>query len=167
MNILGRLFKSKQDPLQKQADSLVSAAGINAISLFMTLCEKFPLLGKPDVGHWDFTVTIAGVFMGVSRLNHLHLSDAREDVLIEVVAKNLVHKYQDGILAFEDCKAFYETEYDRLASAGYDPAFLASDALGKWIVFNVLKRAPKSKDEAALVRAVGGIVTHAFFDWWK
>jgi|TARA_B110000259_G_C13841771_1_gene333013 hypothetical protein len=22
-------------------------------------------------------------------------------------------------------------------------------------------------NEAALVRAVGGIVTHAFFDWWK
>lgn len=157
----------KQDPLQKQANSLVSAAAINATSLFVLLLDKFPFLEKVDVEHWDFIVTVAGVFVGASRLNNLHVGDAREEMLMETVAEHLVEKYQDGIRAFEDCKHLYETEYDRLAATGPDPAFLASDAVGKWIVWNVLGRAPESHDECTLVHTIGGMITHAFFDWWK
>ncbi len=167
MGILNGLFKSKQDPLQKQADSLVSAAVINATSVFVPLLDKFSFLEKADVEHWDFIVTVAGVFMGSSRLNNRHVGDAREEMLMETVAEHLVEKYPDGIRAFEDCKGLYETEYDRLAAAGHDPTFLASDAVGKWIVWNVLGRAPESHDECTLVRTIGGMVTHAFFDWWK
>ncbi|MDA3790327.1 MAG: hypothetical protein PF503_17770 [Desulfobacula sp.] len=167
MSILDGLFKSKQDPLQKQADSLVSAAAIHATSVFVPLLDKFPFLEKANVEHWDFIVTVAGIFMGASRLNNLHVGDAREKILMKTVAEHLVEKYQDGIRAFEDCKGLYETEYDRLAATGHDPTFLASDAVGKWVVWNVLGRAPESHDECILVRTIGGMVTHTFFDWWK
>jgi len=167
MKIFDGLFKSKEDSLQKQADTLVSAAAIKATSVFVPLLDKFPFLGKADVEHWDFIVTIAGVFMGASRLTNLRVGDAREERLMETVAEHLVEKYQDGIRAFEDCKGLYESEYDRLAAVGHDPNFLASDAIGKWIVWNVLGRTPESHDECSLVRIIGGMVTYAFFDWWK
>lgn len=165
MGILGGLFK--QDPMQNQAETLVPAAGINATSMFVPLLDKFPLLREADVEHWDFIVTVAGVFMGASRLNNMRVGDAREEKLMETVAESLVNWNSDGIRAFEDCKGLYEIEYDRLAAAGHEPRFLAYDAVGKWIVWNVLGRAPTSQDECLLVRATGTMVTHAFFDWWK
>ncbi len=167
MGNLDGLFKSKQDPLQKQAETLVSAACINATGMFVPLLDKFPFLKEVDIKHWDFFVTVAGVFMGASRLNNLKVSDAREEMLMEIVAECLVDWNEDGIRAFEDCKGLYETEYDRLAEASHEPRFLASDAVGKWIVWNVLGKAAESQDECMLVRTTGAMVTHAFFDWWK
>jgi len=160
-------FKLKQDPLQEQADLLVSAAAINATSLFVPLLDKFPFLEKVDVENWDFIVTVAGVFMGASCLNNLHVGDAREEMLMEAVAEHLDEWDADGIRAFDDCKDLYATEYDRLAATGHEPQFLSSDAVGKWIVWNVLGRAPESHDECMLVRNIGAMVTHAFFDWWE
>ncbi len=167
MGILDRLFEPKQDPLHRQAETLVPAAGINATSMFVPLLDKFPSLREADVAHWDFIVTVAGVFMGASRLNTMRAGDAREEELMETVAESLVKWNPDGIRAFEDCKGLYESEYDHLAAAGHEPRFLASDAVGKWIVWNVLGRTPQSEDDCMLVRATGTMVTHAFFDWWK
>ena len=167
MGILGGVFKPKQDPLQKQAECLVPAASINATSMLVPMLDRFPFLREADVEHWDFTMTVAGVFMGASMLSSMRISDAREEGLMETVAEYLVNWNPDGIRGFEDCKRLYETEYDRLAATGHDPRFLASDAIGKWIVWNVLGRAPQSDDECMLVRTTGTMVTHAFFDWWK
>ncbi len=94
------------------------------------------------------------------------MSDAREEKLMKTVAEFLVDWKSDSIQAFEDCKGLYETEYDLLA-AGHEPQYQSCDAVGKWIVWNVLGRAPESHDECMLVRTVGAMVTHTFFDWWK
>ena len=167
MGIFSGLFRPKEDPLRKQAATLVPAAKINATSMFVPLLDEFPFLREADVEHWDFILTVAGVFMGASRLNNLRLGDAREESLMKIVADSLVEWNSDGIRGFEDCKRLFETEYDRLTAAGHEPRFIASDALGKWIVWNVLGRAPASQDECMLVRTTGAMVTHAFFDWWK
>jgi hypothetical protein len=145
---------------------LVSAANISAIGMFTPLLDKFPLLRPIDIKHWDFILTIAAVFMASSRLNNLHLGDAREEALMEVIAERLDQWQPDGTHAFEDCKKLYESEYDRLAATGHEKRFLASDSVGKWIVLNVFGRAPQSDDECMLVRAAGAMVTHAFFNWW-
>jgi len=167
MGILNGLFKPKQDPLQNQAESLVPAARVNATSMFAALLEKFSLLREADVEHFDFIVTTAGVFMASSRLNNLRIGDTREEQLMETVAESLMEWDSDGIRAFEDCKDLYETEYDRLAAAGHEPRYFSSDAVGKWIVWNVLGGVPQTQDEYMLVRTSGTLVTHAFFDWWK
>jgi len=167
MSIFGRFFRPKEDPLTKQAENLVPVARISATSMFMPLLEKFPFLKEANDEHWDFIVTTAAVFMAASRLNDLRIGDAREEKLMEIVAESLENWNPGGIRAFEDCRGLYEREYDRLAAAGHEPRFLASDAVGKWIVWNVLGRAPKSYDEAMLVRTAGAMVTHTFFDWWN
>jgi hypothetical protein len=167
MSILGKLFKPKENPLRKRAATLVTAVEINAASMFVPLLDKFPFVQEADVKHWDFILTVAGVFLAASRLSNLRLGDAREESLMETVAKSLAEWDPDGIRRFDDCKCLFESEYDRLTAAGHEPRFIASDAVGKWIVWNVLGRAPETEDECMLVRATGTMVTHAFFDWWK
>jgi hypothetical protein len=167
MALFGKLFGTNEDPLKGQAETLVSAAQINAVGSFTPLLDKFDFLRdiKPD--NWDYFVTVATVFMGASRLNNLGVSEEREDKLMEIVAGYLNEWNRDGIRGFEDCKGLFESEFDRLTQAGHDPKFVASDSVGNWIVWNILGRAPQSDDECMLVRTIGAMVTHSVFDWWN
>lgn len=167
MTFIGKLFGSKRDPLEQQAKNLVSVAKVNATSLFLPLLEKYPILRDVDVEQFDFFVTIAGVFMASSVLNCSKIEESREDKLMEIVADELLKFDSDGIRAFEDCKVFYESEYDRLSALGHESKFLASDSVGKWIIWNIFGQAPQTQDECELVRATGAMVVHAFFNWWQ
>ena len=71
---------------------------------------------------------------------------------------------------FEDCREFFNRTYDGLASElpyKDDPTYLATDALGSWIVWNLFDHAPESTQERQLVRVLGGLVIHSFFRWWS
>lgn len=166
MGFLPRLFGKTQDPLLDRAGNLVQAAHINAIGMLTPLLERFPILERVDIEQWDFVLTVAGVFMATSRLNNLKLGDSHEERLMEIVADSLTRWKPDGICAFEDCKGLFEEEYDRLTAVRHEPLFVSADAVGIWIVWNVLGRSPQSDEECQLVRAAGTLTTHAFFDWW-
>ena len=166
VSFLRGLFGERQDPLLERAGDLVQAAQINAVGMFTPLLERFPILRQVDTERWDFILTVASVFMAASRLNNLRLGDTREEKLMEVVAERLNQWKPDAIRGFEDCKGLFEREVDRLAAAGHEPRFVASDAVGKWIVWNVLGRPPQTDEECMLVRATAAMATHAFFDWW-
>ena len=155
-----------QIPPIERAENLVSTAEINAMAMFTPLLDKFPILQTAKLEHWDSILTVAGVFIAASRLNDLHLERAREDSLMDVVEERLNRWQPDGTRGFNDCKDFYESQYDWLATAGHESRFLAADALGQWIAWNVLGRSPQTDEESMLVRATGVMVTHAFFDWW-
>jgi hypothetical protein len=156
----------RRDPLFKQADTLISAAQIQAVGSFTPSLARFPILGRVNPQRWDFFMTIAGVFMANTRLNNLRLDERREDALMEVVAARLAEWDRDGDQAFEDCKQLFEEEFDRLQNDGHDPRFIASDAVGIWIVLNILGHDPGTDEEAALVRGVGALATSSFFSWW-
>ena len=85
---------------------------------------------------------------------------------MEVVAEHLSQWKPDGIGGFEDCKRLFNREFDRLTAAGREKRFVASDAVGLWIVGNILGHLPKTDEECGLGRAPGGMVTHTFYDWW-
>jgi hypothetical protein len=157
----------KQDPLLKRAADLVSFAEVNAIGMFTPLLERFPFLRQVDTEQWDFFLTVAYVFMASYRLTDLHLGDTREGKLMEVVTEHLSRWKPDGIRGFENCKELFYRECDSLAAAGHENRFVASDAVGLWIVWNILGRQPKTDEERMLVRTTGVMVTHTFtFDWW-
>jgi len=166
MTIFGKLFGSKPDPLNESAETLVSAAQINAVSSFTPLLDKFDFLRDVKLVDWNFFVTIATVFIGATRLNNLRISEAREDKLMEIVSGHLNDWNKNGIRGFEDCGRLFESEFDRLSQAGHESRFIVSDSVGKWIVLNILDRAPQSVDECSLVRTIGSMVTHSVFDWW-
>lgn len=157
---------SRVDYLERQAAKLVSVAGINAIAIYEAVLDRVPIVPETKLNDWDFFVTVAGVFIAATRLHNMQIGEDREDHVLEIISRDLDSWNRNGTRAFEDCKSLFESEFDRLSSVGHDSNFVASDALGIWIVWNLLGRKPQTQGEVALVRAVGALVTHAFVDWW-
>ena len=160
------LSGEKLDPLLKRAEVLVSFAEANSIGMFTKQLEQFPILRQVNTEQWDFVLTVAYVFMVAYRLTDLHLGDAREEKLMEVVTEHLRQWKPDGIHGFEDCKGLFYRECDRLAAAGHEKRFVASDAVGLWIVLNLLGRQPKTDEKLMLIRVTGALATYHFFDYW-
>jgi len=157
----------KRDPLIKKAEMLVPAANANAISAFIPLLDRYPTLQSVDTKQWDFLLTIAGVFIAVTRLSNLKLGEQREEELLMKVSAALDQwDAANGIRGFEHCKSVYETNFDALTNSGHERRFITSDALGLWIVWELFGPQGVGEKEKELIRVVGGGVTHAFFDWW-
>lgn len=164
--VLSSSQPNQPDCLLENAKNLVPAAHCNAFSMFTPLLDRFPILLQADVERSDFILTVAGVFVAATRLVNARLDKELKERLMMVVTERLTQWNPDGLDSFEDCKRLFEDEFDRLTKAGHEPRFVASDAMGKWIVWNLLGRPPQTDEECILVRATGTIVTHAFFDWW-
>ncbi len=167
MGFFGGRFKAKGEPLKKQAQTLVQAAKINAISMFTPLLEKYPILEKADLKNWDFILTVAGVFVASSRLNILMNGNDREEYLMDIVAKTMSEWDTAGIRGFEDCNSFFEDECNRLEKDGHEIQFIASDALGIWIIWNIFGKPPESHNELKLARTLGGMIMDDFSNWWQ
>jgi len=154
------------DPLIERADNLVGAAQINAEGMFAPLLDHFPILQQVDVEHLNFILTVASVFIATNRLNNLRLGNDREERLMKMVAERLDQWKPNGIRGFEDCKELFESKFDQLTKAGHEPRFVASDAVGIWVVSNVLGQLSQTDEECKLLRTIGGMLTQVFFDWW-
>jgi hypothetical protein len=136
--------------------------------MFTPMLNQFPLLRHVKPEQWDVVITIAGVFIAATRLRSLKIDDAREEELMDIVASGLIQRNPNyGVRGFEDCKAMFERTFDGLSKAGHEPQFIASDALGIWVVWNLLERSPgDDEEERKLVRTIGTAIVHAFFSWW-
>jgi|SRR6516162_1059258 hypothetical protein len=168
MKLFQKLGRRKTDPLRGKAERLISSAAVNATTMFLPMLDRHPVLKTVNPTQWDFLVTIASVFMAATRLQNLKLSDDRQQELMGVVARDLADwGPENGIRGFEDCKAMFERNFDALTSIQHEPQFIASDAVGMWIVLNLLQRSPETDEELKLVRAVGVSVVHTFFSWWS
>jgi hypothetical protein len=136
--------------------------------MFPPMLDQHPLLKAVNPEQWDFVLTIAGVFMAATLLQSLQVRGDRKQELMDVVARGLAHwSPKNGIRGFEDCKAMYERNFDALTSIQHEPRFIASDAIGTWIVWNLLKRPPEGEEERKLARAAGALVVHTFYSWWS
>ena len=153
------------DPLQEQATRLVGSAKLQATTSLTALLDEYPVLKQVDPTQWDFFVTVGAVFIAISRLANF-VPEERTNRLTETVAENLDQWSKYGLGAFEDCKAFFERTHDGLSQDGTDPTFIASDALGSWIVWNVLERRPELED-MKLAHVIGAMTIHTFYNWWK
>ena len=135
MKSLRELLGLRDVPLQKQADTLVQVAELNAITLLMSLEEKFSFLREVDAKHCHFTLTIASVFVAINQLVNLGLGQNRErELMAKVGAKLTQWSPVNGRRFFEDCASFYEKTYNPLAD---EPRLAAFDSLGFWVVWNV------------------------------
>jgi len=162
-----KFFRKRADLLFENAKLLVPAAHASAVTMFVPMLDRFPALESVDPKHWDFILTVAAVFLAATRLSGSRIGSVREEKLMEIVAQQLNVWDADGILAFEDCKTFFEIEFDRLSSTQHPQEFVAVDALGLWIVWNAMERQPDVQKDMILVRTVGTIVVNGFFNWWK
>jgi hypothetical protein len=155
-------------PVVEASGHLSFGAETYATERFTSLLKKFSFLREVDKRHWDFILTIAGVFIAVTRLGHLGLGENHQRKLMGKVGEKLTQwDPANGRRAFEDCASFYERAFNELTSAGDEPRFVGSDALGSWVVWSVLGRRPQSEEERRLARTVGGMIMHTFLNWWE
>lgn len=166
MSLLGRLL-GRQDPRLKRARDLAQVSRLFANPMKMALAERFPVLFDVEGEQWDFVVTVAFVFLATSRLGQIGLTDYQKQPLLDAIEAGLIHWDQSAPRAFDDCKTLFEREYDRLAANKRDPRFLASDALGLWVFWNLFKRPPHDNNDAELLRALGVSVVGAVFNYWN
>ncbi len=157
--------------IKDRASQLVGAANIAAITSWTSFSKQLPRVKNIAPEQWDFFVTVAGVFIAVRRLHQSDISESSLDSAAEIIIDKLTAWRPDARAAFEDCHAFYDRTYDGLSGPdgyeGANRAFIASDSVGAWIVWNLLGRAPDGGDERQLVRGVGVCVVHSFFSWWE
>ena len=141
--------QSRSDPLLADAERLLPAAKLYAISLRESLGVKFPSSRLVALEQWQWVFTIASVFLAASRLANLKVDTRLEGAIMEIVCKDLSEWKPDGLTGFDDCNGLFESEYDRLAALDWEVKFLATDALGIWIVWNLFGHGPKSDEECA------------------
>ena|SRR5262245_47285189 len=164
------IWPFKRDPLERDAASLVGAANALGIDTLANFIGEFPFIPHDERGqrHWDFVITIAGVFIALIRLRTLNLRAKRRLKLEKKVAAGLVELYPAiARPAFEKCKSFFDKYYLDLLDAGYEPQLIASDTIGGWIFFEILNHPPETEQEFKFVRQVGIMIVHSFFNWWE
>jgi len=164
------IWSFKRDLLEGDADLLVGAVNTLAISMFPKFVDEFAFIPNDERGqrYWDFVVTIAGVFIALTRLRTLDLSEKRRIKLEKKVAACLVRLYPAiARPAFEKCESFFDKTYYDLLNAGYEPTLLASDTIGGGVVWAILGHPTETEQEIALVRRVGMMIVHSFFNWWE
>jgi hypothetical protein len=162
----------ENDPLLKQARSLVDTAKDVAKASYEPMLEQFPslepFLSKAKEGkRWGLIVTTACVYMAAARLQNLELGPVREAALMTEVSRRLeAWDLINAHACFENCKQFFGRNFEALTARGHEPRFIASDTIGLWIAWNIFNRAPESEDEGQFVRTIGVAITHGFFGWW-
>ena len=83
--------------LLENAKKLPAAAKILAVSSYTQFLEKDAIVRKVEPKHWDFIISVAGVFVAVSQLNHESIAD--KDILFDEITNAAIEVYPDFVEA--------------------------------------------------------------------
>ena len=151
--ILGRSPQSTES-----AGRLLPAAHLAAISAFLPLRARHSVVAAAD-SHWcDFLLSVPGVLVVLSELNHESGPEAAKDEARSIIERALPAWGTHSITAIEVCTRFVGCSYYTLAETPHgrgDPKWLFADSLGQWVVWNLLNRTPQSARERNVARAIG------------
>lgn len=156
--------------LIENGEKLPSAAKAWAVASYIQFLDKYPVIGKIKPQHWDFVLTVAGVFVGVSQLNHEGIPEDEKDTILNAVTRAGIKIYPDLVEACEDCRNFVDRTYDGLKQEKEyqnNPKLLFSDSLGAWVIWNLFGHTASNDDERNLARPLGSFLVHPFVSWWK
>jgi len=164
MATLSKIFR-RADPLEPQAQRLVPACLVLSTSSFVPLLDNHPFLNECKVDQWDFFATAAAVFIGINNLKR-HVSRRRFKSLYSVMLGGISQWNPQGEEATLDCQKFVARIIDSKApeQVSGDNSD-ATDAVGMWVLWNVLQRKP-SYEEAPAAREIGLILASSLQDWW-
>lgn len=156
------------EKLLENAKKLPKAAKILAVSSYTQFLDKYAVVRNVELAEWDFIISVAGVFVALSQLNHESLDVNEKEVILDEVTNSATELSPNFVEACENCRKFVDTTYNVLEkSYKGEEKFLFSDSLGAWIVWNLFGHAPDSEDERSLTRQLGAFLVHSFFSWWK
>ncbi len=170
MGLFKRLFTRSDINFAKQAKRLVGTAKMFAVTSYKPFADQYSIIKTVSLDQWDFILTIAGVFVAVSQLNHENLPEEKKNNILDLVTEQVVEWDADGLNACEDCRQFVGRTYDALTNESEykrNPEYLFCDSLGSWVVWNIFGHAPSSNEQRQLIRVLGAMLIHPFIDWWK
>lgn len=154
----------------QKGKELVPAARTFAINSYTNVLDRFSALQSVTLERWDFIITMAGVFVAISQLNHEPVSEAVKDAARDAASQGANERSPHALGAIEDCTQFVDRTYDGLQTLPEykaHPEFLFSDALGAWVIWNLFDHAPASAEEGQLTRVIGAMLVHTFKPWWE
>ncbi len=137
--------------MNKDNLSLIQLAGVLVVGMFVQFIDRYPEIkdefnNKNAVNNWDFFMVVA-IAISYLELTSRKLSES-ESAAAEVEIQNQLKEWnKDGIAAVND---FYKFHSDTKLTDN------VSDALGIWVIWNLLGRGPKP-EEATACRAVGSL----------
>ena len=170
MNIISRLLSKRDHLLKRPAQRLVAGAHIVAVGSYVQFCERFPVVTNVEPEEWDWVLTVGAVFVGAVRLAGLTIEQSAKEDLMKLIIADLSIRYADGLVRYNDCKAFVERGLTSQQSLDEEITeeneFLFADVIGMWMTWNLLQRFPVEEDELAIIRPLGMIPTVSFSDWW-
>jgi len=155
MSVLSKF--GRKDRLHDDAAKLVPAANIAAVSSFAPLLDQHPLLRGAKAEAWDFFATAGAIFVALNNLKAA-VSPERFKDLYSVLLPKMRQWHERGEDAVLDCQKFVA----RTVSPDVSP----HDALGFWVLWNVMQREP-SAEEARATRDIGNTLSAPFQEWWK
>jgi len=155
-----------EDPLIQQATELVAGAETNANTSLISTLETFPILREKNTEPWNFIMVVAATFVAATRLSQLNLEEERRKELMRIIEIRLDQWNLRAFDGFVDCKDFFDRALDALTNSDHERQFVSSDAIGSWIVWNIIGHQPQSDEERRLVRHLGSLVIRAFSNWW-
>ena len=150
------------DPLEDQARRLVSAANILAVSTFVPFIDKYAFLKQCDPNDWDFFATAAAIHVAIASLIR-SVSPERFKLLYLTITPEIHNWNRQGEDAILDCQRFIKRTLDTQPTGA--ESVLPTDALGMWIIWNLLRRAP-TYEEAQASHSIGRALATSLHDWW-
>lgn len=157
MSLLSKVFPMKAH-LAKQAKDLAKVANIISISSFTTLAAEYPFLEQCDLDDWDFFMTAGAIFIA---LNNLQIQVSGDQFIALYPSAELQEWHAKGEDAISDCQKFVH-KLTEDSPGTVDP----TDALGMWVLWNLLRREP-TFEEAQAARGVGTILVSGVEGWWE
>ena len=144
--------------LNVRAEALVSVSKINAVSMLTVIRRERSVLDSVDSDHWDFIVTVAGVFAAMSGIMAMQLPEEELAPIVETIQISFLEWKPEARSIFEDCKSAVAGTIQRNTASGLDSDEWYPIVLGCWIIEQVLGQEPQSDKERAWAKVVGSMV---------
>lgn len=176
MDILDELFKTKQDPLEKRAETLIGTAKSHASRMYLHFLNRYPFLRKVSHKNFDFFVTVAEVY-AASAIMSVEVENRRAYRLLMAIVESFSIHYPDQshafANAFEDCRNFFVSATTGIRKSGPEKQIRSScnitepsDVIGAWVVQNLFDRTPRNQQEWELASSLGLMISQHAAGWW-
>lgn len=162
--------------MKESAKKLISMANSSATQLNEEMIKdeelkkRFPAITNVDLGQWDFFVSVACVWAAIAQLNNEDIPANKKEEVRKTVVRSLMERYSDGPMALEDCTGLIKKEGSR--DAIVDPisgneVTGTEQALGLWIVCNLLQRMELNNEEWRIALVLGHLCFKFYESFWK
>lgn len=145
--------------------SFIAQAELAAVGSYSAFVAQFPSLSEVSVDDWDFYLVVGASFGATLKTQDLNIDEVQRDKLRRSILSALIEWKSDGERAFLDCETLFHKTHQKLTNN--NSQYPTTDALGYWIVFNLLKRPPQEQNERDFMRTVGGWSIGVLGSFWE